>query len=80
MAKGLKFKIAFNFGLPLVIALSHAYFTSLAYMKLMGTTESNTDIYSNGIIYLYVCHFAITAYNHSKRTIRHSIYIYSSFQ
>lgn len=38
MAKGLKFKIAFNFGLPLVIALSHAYFTWLAYMKLMGTT------------------------------------------
>ncbi|MBE7583553.1 ABC transporter permease, partial [Staphylococcus aureus] len=34
MARGLKFKIMFNFGLPLVIALSHAYFTSLAYMKL----------------------------------------------
>ncbi len=27
MARGLKFKIRFNFGLPLVIALSHAYFT-----------------------------------------------------
>ncbi|EZZ35316.1 hypothetical protein V116_02172 [Staphylococcus aureus Tur-15] len=73
MAKGLKFKIAFNFGLPLVIALSHAYFTSLAYMKLMGTTNQIPIFIVMG---LYICMyaiFAITAYNHSKRTIRHSI-------
>ena len=73
MAKGLKFKIAFNFGLPLVIALSHAYFYIISIYEIDGDNESNTDIYSNGTIYLYVCHFAITAYNHSKRTIRHSI-------
>ncbi|GJF36209.1 FtsX-like permease family protein [Staphylococcus argenteus] len=73
MARGLKFKILFNFGLPLVIALSHAYFTSLAYMKLMGTTNQIPIFIVMG---LYVCMyaiFAITAYNHSKRTIRHSI-------
>ncbi|HDS2029171.1 TPA: ABC transporter permease [Staphylococcus aureus] len=73
MAKGLKFKIAFNFGLPLVIALSHAYFTSLAYMKLMGTTNQIPIFIVMG---LYICMYAIfamTAYNHSKRTIRHSI-------
>lgn len=73
MARGLKFKILTNFGLPLVIALSHAYFTSLAYMKLMGTTNQIPIFIVMG---LYVCMyaiFAITAYNHSKRTIRHSI-------
>ncbi|HEE6721093.1 TPA: ABC transporter permease [Staphylococcus argenteus] len=73
MARGLKFKILFNFGLPLVIALSHAYFTSLAYMKLMGTTNQIPIFIVMG---LYVCMyaiFAITAYNHSKRTNRHSI-------
>ena len=71
--KGLKFKIMFNFGLPLVIALSHAYFTSLAYMKLMGTTNQIPVFIVMG---LYICMyavFAVTAYNHSKRTIRHSI-------
>ncbi|MBE5667615.1 ABC transporter permease [Staphylococcus sp. SS251] len=73
MARGLKFKITFNFGLPLVIALSHAYFTSLAYMKLMGTTNQIPIFIVMG---LYICMyaiFAIIAYNHSKRTIRHSI-------
>lgn len=73
MARGLKFKIMFNFGLPLVIALSHAYFTSLAYMKLMGTTNQIPVFIVMG---LYICMyavFAVTAYNHSKRTIRHSI-------
>ncbi len=73
MARGLKFKITFNFGLPLIIALSHAYFTSLAYMKLMGTTNQIPIFIVMG---LYICMyaiFAIIAYNHSKRTIRHSI-------
>ena len=55
MAK-LKFKIAFNFGLPLVIALSHAYFTSLAYMKLMGTTNQIPIFIVMG---LYICMYAI---------------------
>ncbi|MBO1198838.1 ABC transporter permease [Staphylococcus simiae] len=73
MAKGLKLKIMFNFGLPLIIALSHAYFASLAYMKVMGT-DNQRPIFIVMIIYTCIyAIFAITAYNHSKRTIRHSI-------
>ncbi len=66
MARGLKFKIMFNFGLPLVIALSHAYFTSLAYMKLMGTTNQIPVFIVMG---LYICMYAVFqvhAYNYSK--------------
>lgn len=73
MAKGLKLKIIFNFGLPLIIALSHAYFASLAYMKVMGT-DNQRPIFIVMVIYTCIyAIFAITAYNHSKRTIRHSI-------
>ncbi|EHJ07897.1 FtsX-like permease family protein [Staphylococcus simiae] len=73
MAKGLKLKIIFNFGLPLIIALTHAYFASLAYMKVMGT-DNQRPIFIVMIIYTCIyAIFAITAYNHSKRTIRHSI-------
>lgn len=73
MAKGLKLKILFNFGIPLIIALAHAYFASLAYMKLMGATNQLPIV---TIMILYCCIysiFAIAAYNHSSRTIRHSI-------
>ena len=33
MDRGLKLKVAFNFGLPLAIALLHAYFAALVFMK-----------------------------------------------
>ena len=39
MSKGLKLKVIFNFGLPLIVALLHGYFASLAYMHIMGVTN-----------------------------------------
>lgn len=36
MTKGLALKILFNFGLPLIIALLHALFAAMVFMKLMG--------------------------------------------
>ena len=36
MTKGLALKILFNFGLPLIIALLHALFVAMVFMKLMG--------------------------------------------
>ncbi|MDA5394222.1 bacitracin ABC transporter permease, partial [Staphylococcus aureus] len=36
MLKGLLLKITFNFGLPLLIAILHAVFAAIAFMKLMG--------------------------------------------
>lgn len=73
MAKGLKLKVIFNFVLPLSIALFHAYFTSIAFMKMLGNTNQ-IPIYIVMIVYsaIYIL-FAAIAYSHSKRTINHSI-------
>ena len=35
MAKGLKLKVAFNFSIPLIIALLHSYF-AVVFMKVIG--------------------------------------------
>lgn len=73
MAKGLKLKVIFNFGLPLIVALLHSYFASLAYMHLMGVSNQ-LPIFIVMALYTGVyAVFAIIGYNHSKRTIRHSI-------
>ncbi|UDI78938.1 ABC transporter permease [Staphylococcus taiwanensis] len=73
MSKGLKLKVAFNFGLPLIIALLHAYFASLVFMKIIGF-DNEQPIYVVMAIYTLIYSvFAIIAYNHSKRTINHSI-------
>ena len=45
-------KIAFNFGLPLLIALLHALFAALAFMKLLGNV-SMSPIFIVMIIYTY---------------------------
>ncbi|WP_226386035.1 ABC transporter permease [Staphylococcus sp. Marseille-Q1834] len=73
MAQGLKLKVAFNFGLPLIIALLHAYFAALVFMKLIGFGNQR-PIFVVMVIYTIIYSiFAIIAYNHSKRTINHSI-------
>lgn len=53
MSKGLLLKIAFNFGLPLLIALLHALFAALAFMKLLGNV-SMSPIFIVMIIYTIV--------------------------
>ncbi|MCU5746948.1 ABC transporter permease [Staphylococcus sp. SQ8-PEA] len=73
MAKGLFLNILFNFGLPLVIALLHAFFAAYAFMKIMdpGTYKPVIIIM---IIYAIVYFiFAFFAYLHSMRVIKHSI-------
>ncbi|ARJ14668.1 ABC transporter permease [Staphylococcus lugdunensis] len=73
MTKGLKLKVTFNFGLPLIIALLHAYFISRGFMDIIGTNNTS-PIYIVMTIYstIYAI-FAIITYNHTKRTICHSI-------
>ncbi|EFV89482.1 ABC transporter permease VraG [Staphylococcus epidermidis] len=73
MSKGLKLKVIFNFGLPLIIALLHAYFASLAYMHLMNVTNQIPIFIVMAVYTATYAVFAIIAYNHSKRTIKHSI-------
>lgn len=73
MAKGLVLKILFNFGLPLVVALLHAFFAATAFMHIMGNVTMK-PVFTVMIIYTLVyCIFAIIAFIHSNRVIKKSI-------
>ena len=72
MAKGLKLKVAFNFSIPLIIALLHSYFT-VVFMKVIGFDNKVPIFVVMGIYTIIYSIFAVIAYNHSKRTINHSI-------
>ena len=73
MSKGLKLKVIFNFGFPLIVALLHGYFASLAYMHIMGVTNQLPIFIVMAVYTGIYAVFAVIGYNHSKRTIRHSI-------
>ncbi|WP_436854361.1 FtsX-like permease family protein [Staphylococcus caeli] len=73
MLKGLGLKVAFNFGLPLIVSLLHAYFAAKAFMLLMGGATM-LPIYIVMIIYSIIyAIFAIMAFIHSSRVVKHSI-------
>ncbi|WP_436862526.1 FtsX-like permease family protein [Staphylococcus caeli] len=73
MLKGLGLKVAFNFGLPLIVSLLHAYFAAKAFMSLMGGATM-LPIYIVMIIYSIIyAIFAIMAFIHSSRVVKHSI-------
>ncbi|MCY1567335.1 FtsX-like permease family protein [Staphylococcus pettenkoferi] len=73
MAKGLALKILFNFGLPLVVALLHAFFAATAFMKLMGNVTMK-PVFTVMIIYTVIYFvFALIAFIHSNRVIKKSI-------
>ena len=55
MSKGLKLKVIFNFGLPLIIALLHAYFASTCLYAFNECDKSNTYFYSYGSLYSNLC-------------------------
>lgn len=73
MLKGLGLKVIFNFGLPLVVSLMHAYFAAKAFMGIYNAT-SMTPVYVVMIVYSIVyCIFAIMSFIHSSRIVKHSI-------
>lgn len=73
MLEGLGLKVIFNFGLPLIVSLLHAYFAAKAFMFLMGGSTM-TPIYIVMIAYSIVYGiFAVMAFVHSSRIVRHSI-------
>ena len=57
----------------MIIALLHGYFASIAYMHLMGVTNQLPIFIVMALYTGIYAVFAIIGYNHSKRTIRHSI-------
>ncbi|MCG7339040.1 ABC transporter permease [Staphylococcus sp. ACRSN] len=73
MLKGLTLKVIFNFALPLVISLLHAYFAAKAYMKIMNSTNM-LPVYVVMIVYSIIFMiFAIMSILHSSRIVKHSI-------
>jgi bacitracin transport system permease protein len=73
MLKGLALKILFNFGLPLIISLLHAYFAAKAFVVLMGATNM-LSVYIVMVIYSVIYFiFAIMSFIHSSRIVKHSI-------
>ncbi|WP_251942437.1 ABC transporter permease [Staphylococcus sp. Marseille-Q5304] len=73
MMTGLGLKIFFNFSLPLVVSLLHAFFASTIVMKLSGVI-SMMPVFIVMVIYTLVYFiFAIMAFIHSNRVVKHSI-------
>ena len=67
MLKGLTLKIIFNFGLPLIIALLHALFAAIAFMKLMGNVSYTTIIIVMIVYTIVYFAFALIGFLHSSR-------------
>ncbi|HEC2147448.1 TPA: ABC transporter permease [Staphylococcus delphini] len=73
MFKGLALKIVFNFGLPLIIGLGHAYFAARAFNTLMNGVNFTPALIAMAIYALIYLIFAVLAYYHSRRVIKFSI-------
>ncbi|UXR74263.1 ABC transporter permease [Staphylococcus sp. IVB6238] len=72
MTKGLALKTLFNFGLPLIIGLCHAYFATKAF-NVLADSPNLVPAYMMMVIYstIYAV-FAIIAFIHAKRTIKYT--------
>ena len=73
MLKGLTLKIIFNFGLPLIIALLHALFAAIAFMKLMGNVSYTTIIIVMIVYTIVYFAFALIGFLHSSLVIKKAI-------
>ncbi|EGQ3527723.1 ABC transporter permease [Staphylococcus pseudintermedius] len=73
MFKGLALKIAFNFGLPLIIGLGHAFFAARAFNTLMNGVNFAPVIFAMTVYAVIYLIFAVLAYYHSRRVIKFSI-------
>lgn len=73
MLKGLTLKIIFHFGLPLIIALLHALFAAIAFMKLMGNVSYTTIIIVMIVYTIVYFAFALIGFLHSSRVIKKAI-------
>ncbi len=72
MFKGLALKIAFNFGLPLIIGLGHAFFAARAFNTLMNGVDFAPVIFAMTVYAVIYLIFAVLAYYHSRRVIKFS--------
>lgn len=73
MFKGLALKVAFNFGLPLIVGLAHAYFAARAFNTLMNGVNFLPVFLAMAVYAVIYLIFAVLAYVHSRRAIKFSI-------
>ncbi|KIX90675.1 bacitracin ABC transporter permease [Staphylococcus microti] len=73
MTSGLALKTLFNFGLPLIVGLCHAYFAASAFNVLMDSPNLIPAFIMMGIYSLIYAVFAVIAFIHTKRTIKFTI-------
>ena len=73
MIKGLTLKISFNFGLPLIVALLHAFFAANAFMTLMGNYTLIPIVIVMIVYSLVYLIFAAISFIHSERMIKDTI-------
>ena len=73
MMKGLAMKILFNFGLPLIVALLHALFAAMAFMKFVGEYAPVAILVVMVIYSLVYLIFAAISFVHANRIIKQSI-------
>ncbi|MFO3718854.1 FtsX-like permease family protein [Staphylococcus felis] len=70
MTKGFVLKTTFNFGLPLLVGIGHAYFAARAFSTLTFTPTLNLVYIAIGIYSAIYFIFALIAYVHTKRTVK----------
>lgn len=70
MIKGLLLKTIFNFGVPLLIGLAHAFFAARAFNDLIGNPTLVPVYMAMGIYSFIYLIFAMITFSHTKRTIK----------
>lgn len=73
MMKGIGFKILFNFGLPLLIALLHALFAALAFMNLLGQQDLRPVIVVMVVYTIVYLIFAVISFIHANNKIKQAL-------
>lgn len=71
--KGMILKVLFNFGLPLIIALLHAFFASYAFMKMIGIITSKPIIIVMIIYTIVYFVFAMITLYRSNKVIENTV-------
>lgn len=73
MSRGIAFKIAFNFALPLLVGLSHGYFAAKSAWFLIGQSFYTPVFIVMGMYSIIYILFALLAYTHSKYVIQRAL-------
>ncbi|WP_258871193.1 hypothetical protein [Staphylococcus pseudintermedius] len=69
----LALKISFNFGLPLIIGLGHAFFAALPFNTLMDGVAFAPGIFAITVYAVIYMIFSVLAYYHLRLLVQFSL-------